>query len=196
MLGGIGGRRRKGQQRIWCLDSITDSMDMSLGELRELVMDREAWRAEIQCCNSWGCKQSDTTEWLNWTEVKNQCFWTVVLEHTIHSPLENKEIKLVSLKGNQPWIFSGKTDAEAEVPIFWPPDANNWLFGKDSGAGKHWRQKEKRDQMIICLDGIIDSMDMNLGKFQEMVRDRKAWHAAVHEVTKSQRWLSNWTKIT
>ena len=126
-------------------------------------------------CETWTIKRA----------LKNQCFYTVVLENTIESPLENKEIKLVNLKGNQPWIFSGKTDAEAEVPIFWPPDANSWLFGKDSDAGKHWRQKEKRDQTIKCLDGIIDSMDMNLGKFQEVVRDRKAWHAVVHEVTKS-----------
>ena len=91
MLGGVGGRRRRGQQRMRWLDGITDSMDMNLSELRELVMDREAWRAEIQCCNSWGCKESDMTEWLNWTELKNLCFWTVVLEKTLVSPLYCKE---------------------------------------------------------------------------------------------------------
>ena len=83
--------------------------------------------------------------------LKNRCFCTVVLENTIESPLENKEIKLVNLKGNQPWIFSGKTDAEAEAPMFWPPDAKSWLIGKDPDAGKHWRQKQKReteDEMV------------------------------------------------
>ena len=75
--------------------------------------------------------------------LKKRCFCTVVLENTIESPLENKEIKLVNLKGNQPWIFSGKTDAEAEAPILWPPAMKSWLTGKDPDTGKDWRQKEK-----------------------------------------------------
>ena len=82
---------------------------------------------------------------------KNWCFWTVVLEKSLESPLDNKEIKPVSPKGNQPWIFIGRTDAEAEAPILWPPDANSWPFGKNPDAGKDWRQKEKRaagDEMV------------------------------------------------
>ena len=82
---------------------------------------------------------------------KNWCFQTVVLEKTLESPLDRKEIKLVSSKGNQPWIFIGRTDAEAEAPIFWPPDAKNWLIGKDPDAGKDWRQEEKgitEDEMV------------------------------------------------
>ena len=82
---------------------------------------------------------------------KNWCFWTVVLEKTLESPLDCKEIKPVHPKGNQPWIFIGKTDAEAEAPILWPPDAKNWLFGKDPDAGKDWRQEEKgmiEDEMV------------------------------------------------
>ena len=76
--------------------------------------------------------------------LKNWCFQTGMLEKTFESPLDSKEIKPVNPKGNQPWIFIGMTDAEAKAPIFWPPDAKSWLIGKDSDAGKDWRQKEKR----------------------------------------------------
>ena len=83
--------------------------------------------------------------------LKNWCFWTVVLEKTLESPLDHKEIKPVNPKGNQPWIFTGRTDAEAETPVLWPLDANNWLIGKDSNAGKDWRWEWKgitEDQMV------------------------------------------------
>ena len=82
---------------------------------------------------------------------KNWCFWTVVLEKTLESPLDCKEIQLVHPKGNQSRIFIGRTDAEAETPILWPPDANNWLIGKDPDAGQDWRQEEKgttEDEMV------------------------------------------------
>ena len=82
----------------------------------------------------------------------NWCFWTVVLEKTLESPLECKEIKPVNLKGNQSWIFIGRSDAEAETPIFCSPDAKNWLIGKDPDAGKDWRQEKEKgtteDEMI------------------------------------------------
>ena len=83
--------------------------------------------------------------------LKNWCFWTVVLEKTLESPLDCKEIQPVHPKGDQPWIFIERTDAEAEIPILWPPDAKNWLIGKDPEAGKDWRQEEKRmteDEMV------------------------------------------------
>ena len=83
--------------------------------------------------------------------LKNGCFWTVVLEKTLESPLGIREIKLVNAKGNQSWIFIGRTDAEAETPILWPPDANNWFIGKDPDAEKDWRQEEKgmtEDEMV------------------------------------------------
>jgi len=83
--------------------------------------------------------------------MKNWCFWTVVLEKTLQSPLDSKEIKLVSPKGNQFWIFIGRTDAEAETPVLWPPDAKNWLIGKHPDAGKDWRREEKgttEDEMV------------------------------------------------
>ena len=82
---------------------------------------------------------------------KNWCFWTMVLEKTLESPLDCKEIKLVNPKGNQSWIFTGSTDAEAETPILWPPNVKNWLTGKDPNAGKDWRQGEKgttEDEMV------------------------------------------------
>ena len=74
---------------------------------------------------------------------KNWCFWTVVLEKTFESPLDCKEIQPVHLKGDQSWVFTGRTDAEAETPILWPPDAKSWLIGKDSDAGRDWGQEEK-----------------------------------------------------
>ena len=82
---------------------------------------------------------------------KNWCFLTVVLEKTLESPLDSKETKPVHPKGNQPWIFIGRADAEAEAPILWAPDVKNWLLGKDRNAGKDWRQEEKgvtEDEMV------------------------------------------------
>ena len=79
--------------------------------------------------------------------LKNWCFWTVVLEKTLESPLDCKEIQRVHPKGNQSWIFIGRTDAEAETPMLWPPDAKNWLIVKDPDAGKDWRQEEEEKGM-------------------------------------------------
>ena len=126
---------------------------------------------------------------------KYWCFWTVVLEKTLESLLDSKEIKLVNPKGNQPWIFTGRTDAEAEAPIHWSPDMKHWLTGKDPDAGKDWGQKEKGTQRIRWLNGIINSTDMSLSKFWDIVKDREAWHAAVHEVAKSGTGLKDWTTI-
>ena len=91
--------------------------------------------------------------------LKNWCLWTVVLEKTLESPLDSKEIQPVHPKGNQSWIFIGRTDAEAETPMLWPPDAKNWLIGKDLDAGKD--RGGEGDDRGWWLDGIIDSMDMN-----------------------------------
>ena len=124
---------------------------------------------------------------------KNWCFWTVVLEKTLESPLDCKEIKPVNPKGNQFWIFIGRTYAEAEAPILWPPDAKSWFIRKDPDSGKVWRQEEKgttENAMIWCHHW---PSGHELSKLREMMKDRGVWHAAVHGVTKSWTWLSDWT---
>ena len=123
---------------------------------------------------------------------KNWCFQTVVLEKTLESPLDNKEIKLVNPKGNQPWIFNGRTAAEAETPILWPPDAKSRLAEKILILGKSEGKRRRVWQRMRRFDSITDSVDMKLNKIQETVKDREAWHEAVHGVAKSQTQLSNW----
>ena len=115
----------------------------------------------------------------------------MVLEKTLESPLNCKEIKPVNPKGNKPWIFIGRTDTEA--PTLWPPDAKSWLIGKDLDAGKDWGQEAKWATEDEVLDSITNSMDMSLSKLREMVEDREAWWSAVLGAAKNQTWLSNWT---
>ena len=115
---------------------------------------------------SYGFSSSHVQMWeLDYKEswaLKDWCFWTVVLEKTLESPLDCEEIQSVYPKGNQSWIFIGRTDAEAETPIFWPPDGKNQLNGKHPDAGKNWKREEKGWRRMRCLDSITDSMHMNL----------------------------------
>ena len=126
---------------------------------------------------------------------KDWCLQTVVLEKTPESPLYSKLIKLVDLKGNQPWVLIERTDAAAEAPVFWSPDVKSQYFGKFLMLG-NTEGRRRECQTMRWLDGIIDAMDMNLGKLQEMVGDREVWHAAVHWVTKNQKHLGDWTTAT
>ena len=123
------------------LDSVLKSKDITLPTkvciVKAIVFPVVVYRYELDHKEGW--------------EPKNWCFWTVVLEKTLESPLDSKEIKPVNPKGNQSWIFTGRIDAKAETPILWPPDVKNWLIGKVPDAKKDWRQKEKamaEDEMV------------------------------------------------
>ena len=121
--------------------------------------------------------------------LKNWCFRIVVLEKTLESPLDYREIKWVNPKGNQPWIFIARADAKTEAPIFWPPNVKSWLIGKDPDAGKDWRQKQKRE--------IEDKMvryhhQLNRYKFVQTLGDSDVQGGLVHGVTKS--WTRSGTE--
>ena len=139
-------------------------------------------------CDSWTLKKAKHQI----TDTFEMWFWRRLLRVL----LDSKEIESENPKGDQSCIFIGRTDTEAETPILWLLDAESRLTEKDPGAGKDWRQEEKGTKRMRWLDGFTDSVGMNLSKLWEIVKDRVAWRAAVHQVTKNWTWLIKWTIIT
>ena len=138
----------------------------------------------------------------NWGP-KNWCFWTVVLEKTLESPLDYKEIQLVNPKGNWSWIFIGRTDAEAETPILRPPDAKNWLIWKAPDAGKDWKQEEKgmtEDEMVRWhhwLNGHEFEWSLGVGDGQRGLVSCSPWGHKESDTTERLSWTElNWTVVS
>ena len=175
-----------GRKVMTNLDSILKSRDITLSTkvrlVKAMVFPVVIWMWELDYKESWA--------------LKNWCFWTVVLEKTLESPLDCKEIQPVHPKGDQSWIFTGRTDVEAETPIFWSPDVKSWLIWKDPDAGQDWGQEEKgttEDKMVGChhwLNGHVFGWTPGVGDGQGGLACCSSWGRKESDTTEWLNW--NW----
>ena len=140
------------------------------------------WMWELNCKECWA--------------LKNWCFWTVVLRRLLIVPWTARRSNQSIPKGDQSWVFIGRTDVEAEIPILWPPEAKSWLIWEDPDAGKDWRWKEKgtTENEVVGRHNWANAHEFC--RLWELVMDRETSRAAVHVVTKNRTWLSDWTELT
>ena len=175
------------EEKLWPTYSIFKSRDITLPTKVRLVKAM-VFPVVMYGCETWTIKKAehqrtDAFELWRWRKLM-RVPWTA-------------EIQPVHPKGNQSWMFIGRTDAKAETPILWPPDAESWLIGleKTLMLGKTEGERRRERKRMRWLDGITDSMNMSLSNLQGLLIDRDAWHASVHGITKSQTWLSDWTEL-